>query len=127
MPDPTVIHACMNVNIQALIDAERAAREALGRLVSMYASGDISEDEWQQGRKRANDRLETARKRLERGRQSLDAPTADDYAALAGVTEEVWRALSPDDQHSVLRLLIEYVEVNPRGCPPRVRVHWRKR
>jgi ElaB/YqjD/DUF883 family membrane-anchored ribosome-binding protein len=115
-------------DVQGHIDTERAAKDALGRLVALYASGEISEDEWTTGRAKANERLDAARKRLSRARKSLDAPTAASYEGLRGVTAEVWRALTTDEQHSVLRLLIDYVEVNPRIRPPqvkRVRIFWR--
>lgn len=91
----------------------------------MWAAGDISEDEWTHGRAKANERLEAARRKVERARAELEAPTVEDYQALQGVTESIWRALPPDDQHSVLRLLIEYVAVNPVGVPPRIDIHWR--
>ena len=98
---------------------------ALGRLVSLYASGEISEAEWTSGRAAANRRFEAAHKKLERARTELAKEVTRDYSALQGVTEEVWRALSSDEQHSVLRSLIDHVEVNPVGNPPRMRIFWR--
>lgn len=110
--------------IDTLLDQERAAREALGRLVAMYAAGEISEGEWTTGRAAANKRLEALGARLERARSELAAPAVD-YESLRGVSPELWRALDAEAQHEILVALIDRVEVNPVGVPPRVRIFWR--
>lgn len=123
-----VVRRTPSVRLEPLLAQEKAAAETLGRLVAMYAGGQISEAEWTAGRMAANKKLGIARERLEKARGSLTVPRMDetDYVYLRSVTPEVWRSLSYDGQHAILRALIDYIEVNPVDSEKkRVRIHWR--
>lgn len=111
-----------------LIDAEEGARAALGRLVAMWAAGDVSEEEFAAGRTAANERLTRARAKLERGRRELERMpllSDDEYVGLRGVTREVWDALSVEAQHDIYRVVVDRVVVHPFGTEPRREIHWR--
>lgn len=114
-------------DIGTLIDAEKAATEALGRLVALYAAGEISEEEWRTGRAAANERLTKVRGKLEKARRDLERPslTEEDYALFRGITPERWADLNNDQKHALYRFLIDRVEVNPKGIEPRIHLYWK--
>lgn len=112
-------------DIGGLLREERASTEALGRLVAMYAAGEVTDAEWSGGRAAANARLTRARQRLEEARKQLgNAPPDADREALSGITPDHWRLLPVDAQHDIYRVLIDHVTINPMGQGQRVEVVW---
>lgn len=89
----------------------------------------MSEEEWTSGRQAANERLERARAKLERGRQELESMPVlaeEEYEGLRGVTREVWDALSVEAQHDIYRVVVDRVIVHPHGTTAdRVEIKWR--
>ncbi len=121
-----------------LREAVEQAEQALGRLTSMYAGGEILEAEYRSARELQLKRLEKAEERLRRAaRQSEDLAQGDViermWGDLGGMTRAQWGVLSVQAQRDVYDLLLDRIIVHPLKCPSRrknpetrrVEVYWR--
>jgi DNA invertase Pin-like site-specific DNA recombinase len=124
--------------LSPLEDAVRQAEQALGRLSSMYASGELIEAEYRGARQLQLRRLEKAEERLSRAlRRMEDVAQAeileDAWRNLGTMTREQWRRLSVQAQRDIYDLVLDRVVVYPKDAPyrrhkaepHRVEVNWR--
>ncbi|MCL5942128.1 MAG: recombinase family protein [Actinobacteria bacterium] len=125
-------------SIAPLREAVDQVEQALGRLASMYAAGELLEGEYRAARELQLKRLEKAERALERAiARTEDLAQADIIDAtwedLGEMTRAQWRALSVQAQRDIYDLVLDRVVVYPVEEPSRLRsrkarrieVYWR--
>lgn len=121
-----------------LREAVEQAEQALGRLATMYANGELLEAEYRSARELQLKRLQKAEERLKRAAtRSADLAQGDAidqlWEDLGGMTRTQWGILSVQAQRDVYDLLLDRVVVYPLVHPRRrknpekrrVEVYWR--
>lgn len=115
-------------------DASEVKRleQGLGKLASLYASGELREGEYREARKMQLEKLRIAEERAQSARSRAEAAVRSQAASevlrgLGGVGEDGWAGLGVQAQRDIMDILVEAVTVyreHPNE-PARIVVEWR--